>query len=69
MQAVHISLVAIRGLNDPEVVLDLVRREETDITKESLEAIIKRASEINIGLKREGVDVSEWYFGGKAKVP
>ena len=47
--------------------LDLVRREETEITKESLERIIKKACDINLGLKREAVDSGAWCFEEKSK--
>ena len=56
VDAVDINLECIYGLHNPEVMLDLVRRKETEITKESLERIIKRACEINLRLKREAVD-------------
>ena len=48
--------------------LDLVRREETEITKESLERIIKKACEINPGLKREVVGSGAWCFEEKSKL-
>ena len=37
VDAVDINLECIYGLNNPEVMLDLVRREETEITKDSLD--------------------------------
>ena len=52
VDAVDINLECIYGLNNPEVMLDLVRREETEITKDSLERIIRKACEINLGLGR-----------------
>ena len=48
--------------------LDLVRREETAITKDSLETITKKACEINLGLKRKAVDSGAWCFEEKSKL-
>ena len=67
VDAVDMSLEAIHGLNSPKVILDLVRREETEIAKESLEVIIRKARDINLALQRGSVDSSEWYFEEKAK--
>ena len=52
VDAVDIHLECIYGRNNPKVMLDLVRREETEITKDSLEKIIKKACEIDLGLER-----------------
>ena len=67
VDAVDINLECIYGLNNPEVMLDFVRREETEITKDSLERIIRKACEINLGLGRAGVDSGAWYFEEKSK--
>ena len=48
--------------------LDFVRREETEITKDSLERIIQKVCEINLGLKREAVDSGPWCFEDKSKL-
>ena len=48
--------------------LDLVRREETEITKDPLERIIRKACEINLGLGRAAVDSGAWCFEEKSKL-
>ena len=60
VEAVEINLEAIHGWSKPGKVLDLIRREDTEVTTISPKEIVKRASG---KLEEEGlgpVDSSDW---------
>ena len=60
VEAVEINLEAIHGWSKPDKVLDLIRREDTEVTIDSLREIVRRASG---KLEEEGlmpVDSSDW---------
>ena len=60
VEAVEINLEAIHGWSKPDKVLDLIRREDTEVTTDSLKEIARRAS---AKLQEDGlgpVDSSDW---------
>ena len=60
VEAVEINLEAIHGWPKPDTVLDLIRREDSEVAVDSLKEIVRRASE---KLQEDGfgsVDSSDW---------